>query len=224
MKASKWGPRAILLGGIATLALAGAPLVSFGYTYASAPENNAIRNAVLAWRARHSLRCIPGERFEFTRSTISSVNRRYGYAGVSDNSCTYAFGYFVSRPSTSGERWKVVGTNADSAQPCSYFASFLPKDVIAEFGVKGVNNQGVDFGPCQPEPHPDAASSTRSCGLIAFGIGTLTRATLNVSCAEALSVMSTYVRGGCNGSSSCRRSIRGYSCTDQLVTSVVSCN
>lgn len=74
---------------------------------------------------------------EVTGVVISPANARNGERLVKDNSCTLAFGYFLKRLSPSASTWKVIGAHADSAEPCSFYEAFLPRNVVAEFGLKG---------------------------------------------------------------------------------------
>jgi hypothetical protein len=107
----------------------------------------AIHQAVATYWKTLNQQCRRGDRFEQRGAYISTSDPQYGYGAVVDNSCGYAFGFFVRRPGTAGEDWRVVGSYQDSAQDCSEFERFLPVRVIVEFSLKGLDGSDT-FGVC----------------------------------------------------------------------------
>ena len=103
-----------------------------------------MRSAVLKELTRKS--CTGGDTLHFGATYLSTAHPKYGFVSVTDNSCTYAFGYFVKRSTPSSNSWRFVTSQADSAQACSYFRSVLPTAVIADFQLKGTING--NFGLC----------------------------------------------------------------------------
>jgi hypothetical protein len=68
-------------------------------------ESGAIRKVLLrAWR--HSCGSRP---FRYRGSRVSTVNGRYAYGEIDDNSCNYPFGWFLKRPQLRSQRWRIVG-------------------------------------------------------------------------------------------------------------------
>jgi hypothetical protein len=99
------------------------------------------------WTAQNASCQTSSDRFDVGRAYVSTANPHYGYGSVTDNSCTYAFGYFVRRASVHGEAWRVVVAFQDSAQNCSDFRRVLPISVIDEFELRGIGSNGT-FGAC----------------------------------------------------------------------------
>lgn len=58
--------------------------------------------------------------------------------------------YVLRRPRRVGGDWKVIGASSASAQKCSYYASFLPRKVMAEFKVTGVRTSSGPLVRCVP--------------------------------------------------------------------------
>jgi hypothetical protein len=102
-------------------------------------------------------KCQGGDTFQLGVSYVSSANPRFGFVAVTDNSCSYAFGYFLRRRSSRSADWAYVLTLNDSAQPCTYYTQRLPRAVVAEFKLRGTD--GDAFGLCV------AASSSALKGL-----------------------------------------------------------
>jgi hypothetical protein len=114
---------------------------------ATGAQAAAIHQAVVAYWTNLHQQCLGGERLEQRAAYISTSDPQYGYGAVVDNSCGYAFGFFVRRPRTTGEDWRVVGSYQDSAQDCTEFERFLPVRVIAEFSLKGLDGSDT-FSVC----------------------------------------------------------------------------
>jgi len=90
--------------------------------------------------------CTGRDTLHFGTIYLSSANPRYGLVSTTDNSCTYAFGYFVARPTPTSNQWHFVAVVGDSAEQCSYFTRRLPGAVVTEFALKG--STGSIFGTC----------------------------------------------------------------------------
>jgi hypothetical protein len=120
------------------------------YLRASGSERAAIDRTVRDWWYQQRHACLGSDRLVFRAALVSSIDRRYAEAVTDDNSCTYSFGYFVRRPRRVGDNWKVIGASSDNAQKCSYYASFLPRKVMAEFKVTGVRKSSGPLVRCVP--------------------------------------------------------------------------
>jgi hypothetical protein len=103
----------------------------------------AMRAAVVQHLGKPS--CTSKDALHIVGTSLSTANPQYGLVLTKDNSCTYAFGYFVERSRTSS-KWHVVATVNDSSQDCSYFTSHLPGAVVTEYQLKGL--AGSLFGTC----------------------------------------------------------------------------
>jgi hypothetical protein len=123
---------------------------------ATGAQAAAIHGAVAAYWTSLRQACLGGDRFEQRGAYVSTSDPLYAFEEVVDNSCGYATGFFVRRPGTADEAWRVVGSYQDSAQGCSEFQRFLPARVIAEFGLKGIGNSGT-FGVCFTHVPPGEA-------------------------------------------------------------------
>ena len=120
------------------------------YVRAPRAERTAIERTVRDWWYQQRHACLGSDRLGFRGALVSAVDRRYAEALTDDNSCTYSFGYFVRRPRRVGGNWKVIGASSDNAQKCSYYASFLPQKVMAEFKVTGVRTSSGPLVRCVP--------------------------------------------------------------------------
>jgi hypothetical protein len=98
------------------------------------------------------------------RALVSAVNSDYALAQVSvskrdlelinehevHTGCAIAglpLGFFLKRPSTRSNSWKIVVSLENSAQDCSEITPNVPEAVLREFHIKGVSN-GQTFGVC----------------------------------------------------------------------------
>jgi len=114
------------------------------YTTATRTQRAAIRRVVYArWRSLVPSDCpsqVGGPKvFTMFSARVSSLDLRYAFASVRDDGCTFTIGYFVRRPTTGSNRWRVVVGEADSAQDCSEYRQ-VPGPVLREFAIEGVKN------------------------------------------------------------------------------------
>jgi hypothetical protein len=105
----------------------------------------AMRSAVIHSVPTNS--CNSGDKLILGSEYLSTTNARFGFVSATDNSCTYAFGYFVERPNTHSQSWRIAVIFADSAETCSYFTSKLPRSVVKEFRIEGTRGTNY-FGIC----------------------------------------------------------------------------
>jgi hypothetical protein len=103
----------------------------------------AMRSAVVQHLGKPS--CTGKDTLRIVGTSLSTANSQYGLVLTADNSCTYSFGYFVQR-STSSSKWHVVAAVNDSTQDCSYFTRRLPGAVVTDYELKGLS--GSLFGTC----------------------------------------------------------------------------
>lgn len=126
---------------------------AFAFHKAGHRDARAIRTvAAQAWRKATRGGPCDGEAMPYRGALISSANRRYALASISDTSCTYGFGWYVHRPKARSEKWKVLLSAPDSGQQCTYFNA-LPNAVQRDFGVQGMYHAG-GYGPCAHPPGP----------------------------------------------------------------------
>jgi hypothetical protein len=127
----------ILVGAAVALALFVA--VARAVRPAHRAERQAIRSVLLrTWR-----RTCASRPFRYKGARVSTVDARYAYGEIADNSCNYLFGWFLARPQVHGQRWRIVAHFQDSLDACSYFRRHLPEPVIRDFHVQGANSEGI---------------------------------------------------------------------------------
>jgi hypothetical protein len=148
----------------ATLILAAWTSGAYAYVTASSSQRTSIDQSITQWRASHVGRCQGSDKLGFRGAWIATANPLYGQGLVDDNSCTFAFGYFVKRQTATANSWDVIGTFPDSAEQCSYFSGFLPRNVEGDFGVEGITGSGR-LQRCAPKPGPGPVLPKDPCAI-----------------------------------------------------------
>jgi hypothetical protein len=206
--------------GIASAAWPSGPAAA--YTIATRAQRDAIVSVVHAkWLSEVPTPCpaaVGGPTvFHVQSARVSSINPDYALATVEDDGCTYTTGYFLSRPTTQSNSWRVVARQLDSAQSCSGFRS-VPGPVLVEFSIEGTTGSQGDLALC--------ARATGAPWCDQFGVSYAVNATCAVE--EQVSrlygadcIPSTYRSGALPP---CRRSLDGFMCIPSGdVYAVVNC-
>jgi hypothetical protein len=139
------GVRLAVFGFLTTAVLCLGVAGAGAYVTASVSQRTAMDQVVAQWWQAHDGQCEGSDKLGFLGAEISTANALYGQAEVDDNSCTYSFGYFVRRTSPTASDWEVIGNFPDSAEECSFFAHFLPANVISDYKIGGLTgpNSGI---------------------------------------------------------------------------------
>lgn len=134
----RWAPLALLLA--ASLVVSGASRAD-----ASKPASARQAAAIKAAAMRHCRKTFDDCRWVKGSARISTANPRYA-KGLAVSSVTE--GRFLMRPNRRSRKWRVVWTMGSGVPSCSDVQDSLPRSVIREFRLKGVDESGVEVVPC----------------------------------------------------------------------------
>lgn len=137
--ASRLGRLALAMAVAAVMCVVALTAVAGATRPARRAESRAIQRLLLqTWR-----RSCCSRPFHYQGARVSTVDARYAFGAIADNSCNYLFGWFLKRPRLRSQRWRTVAYLQDSLAECSYFRRHLPEPVIRDFHVQGGNSRGI---------------------------------------------------------------------------------